>query len=244
MTEQSETRPSSGSIRPRRGRPTSAKLTQDRIAEAALAIIDERGWDALTMNALASRLHVRAPSLYHHIESQADLIHLVRRIIVRKIDTANLDQVGWEEAIRSFGMSYYRAFLRHPNTIQTLSVTPIHDPETFAMYEAFLGALDREGWTGERALEILVGLEYLALGSAFEANATDVMLVVERAEENNAPILAKFLRERAIQGLEVVESTFVQLLEDFITMFRLERERVESRSEPAPRQRAAVLSSS
>lgn len=241
MSKATETDKVSSTARPRRGRPTSAKLTQDRIAEAALELIDERGWDSLTMTALATRLHVRAPSLYHHIESQADLIHLVRRLIVRNIDTSSLDRVAWEEAIRSFGMSYYRAFLRHPNTIQTLSVTPIHDPETFAMYEAFLSALDREGWTGERALEILVGLEYLALGSAFEANAPDVMLAAERADANNAPILAKFLRERAAQGTEVVEATFVQLLEDFIMMFRMERERAATNAEPQPRMRPASM---
>ena len=210
----------------RPGRPSHAKITLDGIGEAALAIIDERGLDALTMNALATRLQVRAPSLYHYIDGQADLIHLVRRLIVRKIDTSKLRAMNWEDAIRNFGMSYYLAFMQHTNTIQILSVTPIRDPETFAMYEAFLSALDREGWSGERALEILVGLEYLALGSAYEANAADIMLDAERADAAHAPVLARFLRERAELTTSVVEDTFVQLLEDFITMFRIERDRL------------------
>lgn len=212
-------------ISPKRGRPVTAKLTEESIAVAALALIDERGWSGLTMNALASKLHVRAPSLYHYIEGQDDLINLVRALIVRKIETEQLHTMSWQDGVRSFGMSYYRAFVRHPNAIQILSVTSINDRDTFQMYEAFLAMLDREGWAGERALEILIGLEHLALGSAYEANASETMLDAEKATANGAPVLAKFLRERASSAESVAEDTFVQLLDDFIEMFRLQRER-------------------
>lgn len=213
--------------RPKRGRPTQAKLTEETIAIAALELIDAKGWSALTMNALASKLQVRAPSLYHYIDGQNDLIHLIRRQVVRKIETAQLAHMNWEEAILSFGMSYYRAFLQHTNTIGILSVTPIRDRETFQMYEAFLSALDREGWNAERSIEILVGLEYLALGSAYEQSASEIMLNAELAEANDAPVLARFVRER-INKEKVVEDTFTQLLTDFVAMFRIERERERS----------------
>ncbi len=213
--------------RPKRGRPTQAKLTEEIIAVAALELIDEKGWSALTMNALATKLHVRAPSLYHYIDGQNDLIHLIRRQVVRKIETSQLANMNWEDAILSFGMSYYRAFLQHTNTIGILSVTPIRDPETFQMYEAFLSALDREGWNAERSIEILVGLEYLALGSAYEQSASEIMLNAELAEANGAPVLARFVRER-INKEKVVEDTFTQLLSDFVAMFRIEREREHS----------------
>jgi AcrR family transcriptional regulator len=36
---------------------------------AAEAVVDRDGWDRLTMSALAGSLGVRAPSLYHHVES-------------------------------------------------------------------------------------------------------------------------------------------------------------------------------
>ena len=219
--QRSEVLPSS---RHKRGRPSQAKLTEEAIGQAALELIDEKGWSALTMNALAARLHVRAPSLYHYIDGQNDLIDLFRIQIVRKIETAQLADMNWEEAIISFGMSYYRAFLQHINTIGILSVTPIRDRETFKMYEAFLSVLDREGWNGERSIEILAGLEYLALGSAYEQSAADMMFNPDLAEANEAPVLARFVRER-INKEQVVEDTFIQLLHDFVEMFRIERER-------------------
>lgn len=212
------------SITPKRGRPSSAKLSRENISYAALEIVDESGWDALTMTALARKLHVRAPSIYHHIESQAELVHLVRQIIVQDIASAELENLGWEDAIRTFGVSYHKAFLKHPNTIQMLSVTPIRDVNTFQMYEAFVSALDRAGWSGDKALEILVAIEYLALGSAFEANAADVMLTAEHAQENNAPVLAKFLTSRSRQDIAVVEDTFLTLLENIIHLYSFERE--------------------
>lgn len=213
--------------RPKRGRPAKAKLTEAGIGQAALALVDERGWAAFSMNGLAVKLGVRTPSLYHYIDGMADIIDLIRGLIVREIEIDQLPDLDWDDAIRSFGMSYYRAFVGHPNAIQILSVTSINDRDTFAMYEAFLAMLDREGWSGERALEILVGLEHLALGSAYEANASEAMLDAERAAAYDAPVLAKFLLERAASAETVAEDTFVQLLDDFIEMFRLQREREE-----------------
>ena len=46
-----------------------ARLDSDTILAAAERLVAARGWDGLTMTALADELHVRAPSLYRHVES-------------------------------------------------------------------------------------------------------------------------------------------------------------------------------
>ena len=45
------------------------RLDQDTLLAAAERLVAERGWDGLTMAALADELHVRAPSLYRHVDS-------------------------------------------------------------------------------------------------------------------------------------------------------------------------------
>jgi AcrR family transcriptional regulator len=205
-----------GARRP--GRPTKAKLTTDGIAKAALDLIDEQGWALLTMNNLAKSLGVRAPSLYHHISGQDDLVNLVRDLVVAEIDVSMFGRLPIVPALRQFGLSYHTAFARHPNTIPVLSVSVIRDRRTFAMYETVLAAMADAGWTGERSLEFLFALEYLALGTAFEWGAEELMISAEDAVRFDAPLLASYVSERTDQqGITI--STFTHLLDLFIAVF-------------------------
>ena len=56
---------------------TPAGLTTEAIASSALDVIRDLGVAGLTMRALAERLGVRAPSLYHHVRGKDDLLALV-----------------------------------------------------------------------------------------------------------------------------------------------------------------------
>lgn len=211
------TDPDSGRRRP--GRPSRPALTTERIAREALAIIDELGWSACTMTKLASRLGVRAPSLYHHIDGQRDLADLIRGVIVPEIHDPAILDMSWEDAFEHFGVKYYRAFAQHPNCIQALSMAPVRDEVTIEMYETFLRALVRHDWPADIAFEALLGIEYLALGFAYEWNAADLMLDPEYNAEHGAPILAEVTRGRIDQPT-TAEVAYFALLHRQIEMFR------------------------
>jgi TetR/AcrR family tetracycline transcriptional repressor len=55
----------------------AAGVTLEAIVEASLALIAERGVANLTMNAVAERLGIRSPSLYHHVRDKSALLDLV-----------------------------------------------------------------------------------------------------------------------------------------------------------------------
>src|SRR6201994_5146709 len=61
----------------------SARLSREIIVNAALTFLDREGWDALTINALATQLGTKGPSLYNHVDSLEDLRRTVR---IRVID--------------------------------------------------------------------------------------------------------------------------------------------------------------
>ncbi|BBC64144.1 hypothetical protein MMRN_10400 [Mycobacterium marinum] len=86
--------------RPRAAKSTSrpAKLSRDAIVDGALTFLDREGWDSLTINALATQLGTKGPSLYNHVVSLEDLRGAVR---VRVIDDIimMLNRVG--EGVRA-----------------------------------------------------------------------------------------------------------------------------------------------
>ncbi len=80
--------PESAGGRPRAAnRPSarSSKLSRDVIVNAALSFLDREGWDALTINALATHLGTKGPSLYNHVQSLDDLRRTVRMHVIDDI---------------------------------------------------------------------------------------------------------------------------------------------------------------
>ncbi|MFI6784494.1 TetR/AcrR family transcriptional regulator [Micromonospora sp. NPDC050276] len=54
-----------------------ARLTPASITEAAAALVDEVGFDNLSMGLLAERLGIKTPSLYKHVTGQAEVAHRI-----------------------------------------------------------------------------------------------------------------------------------------------------------------------
>ncbi len=73
MAAQPEPPPAAGRQRARSRRSRPAKLSRDGIVEGALTFLDREGWDSLTINALATQLGTKGPSLYNHVDSLEDL---------------------------------------------------------------------------------------------------------------------------------------------------------------------------
>ena len=72
----------------------AAGISVAAIADAALAVIRTDGVDGVTMRAVAERLRVRAPSLYHHVHNKSELLDLVAR---NAFDQFTADTTAYEE---------------------------------------------------------------------------------------------------------------------------------------------------
>lgn len=111
---------------PRRPGDPRIKITAASIADNALAMIREAGVDSLTMRALAARLGVSAPALYHHVAGREELLDLVaRRVPADSGDTeTSLDSVTtieeYVELARPGALAMRDYYLGHPGLARVM----------------------------------------------------------------------------------------------------------------------------
>src|SRR5207237_7828457 len=103
-------------------------LTRERIAVAAVALIDGEGLDALSMRRLGSALDVEAMSLYRHFPSKAALLEAVVGRLLAELLLPVPGIVPWQESFRTLARDYRRLLLRHPNAIPLLATLQLSNP--------------------------------------------------------------------------------------------------------------------
>jgi AcrR family transcriptional regulator len=112
----------------------ATKLSRDSIVNAALTFLDREGWDALTINALATQLGTKGPSLYNHVQSLEDLRRTVRMRVVGDI-IEMLNTVGEgrtrDDAVTVMASAYRSYAHHHPGRYSAFTRMPLggDDPE-------------------------------------------------------------------------------------------------------------------
>lgn len=188
------------------GRPRRPLLSQERIFQEALLLIDEEGAEALTLARLARRLGVQAASLYNHVSGRDEIVEGVRELVVAEMDVSVLDGRPWQEALTQWARSYLAAFSAHSNTIKLLATTTIRSPLTLAMYERAVAVLEGAGWRSGQVVAVFTAIESFVLGSALDLAAPSIM-IDPAAHGDTVPRLAAALEgdhpERAREAFEL-----------------------------------------
>jgi AcrR family transcriptional regulator len=142
----------SGPTERRRGpRP---RLSAAAIAEAAIAVADAEGLDAVSMHRVAADLGFTKMALYRHFPGKPELLAAM-------LDTAlgpPPAPVGdhWRERLRGWALAIAGAFTRHPWTVDLAVGVRVYGPHETAWLEAGLAALDGTSIGGGAALDALV----------------------------------------------------------------------------------------
>ena len=92
---------------------TRKPLTRERVLDAAVAIADADGIEALSMRKLGQALGVEAMSLYNHVASKGELVAAMVDRVVGEFDLPD-DEQRWEAAIRRCAISAHDLLLEHP----------------------------------------------------------------------------------------------------------------------------------
>ncbi|CDO86993.1 TetR family transcriptional regulator [Mycobacterium triplex] len=152
----------SAAARQRGGRSASrpGKLSRDGIVDGALTFLDREGWDSLTINALATQLGTKGPSLYNHVDSLEDLRRAVRIRVIDDIITM-LNRVGEgrarDDAVLVMAGAYRSYAHHHPGRYSAFTRMPLggDDPEYTAATRGaaapVIAVLSSYGLDGEEA---------------------------------------------------------------------------------------------
>lgn len=65
---------------------TRRPLSRDRVVQEAIAFIDERSINQLTMRSLGARLGVEAMSLYRYVNGREDLLEAIVAALVNRVE--------------------------------------------------------------------------------------------------------------------------------------------------------------
>lgn len=124
-------------------------LTLAAIIEAAIAIADAEGLDAVSMRRVAERLHVGAMSLYTHVPGKGELTDLMVDTVAGElyadVDEPSRQPGGWRGAVRFIARRNWELYAQHPWLLHLGQARPVMGPHVSRNYEAELRPLDSIG---------------------------------------------------------------------------------------------------
>lgn len=99
---------------------TEPALDQKQIVQAALGLLDEAGFDGLTMRNLAKKLGIKAASLYWHVRGKQDLLSLLADEICTSMREPDRT-LPWREQVEILAHEVRRVLLAHRDAARVLA---------------------------------------------------------------------------------------------------------------------------
>lgn len=204
----------------RRGRPAAAVLSRRRITNAASQIIHSRGVRALTMSALAKDLGVSVSALYNHTRSKHDVLLGVQDHLNSEIDCSGFADLPWDQALVRWAHSYREVYARNVELIPIMAVLPVANaPHTLRMYESVSSGLVQAGFPHRDVVNMIVAVESLLFGSAYDATAPGGLFDPGDLAEL-APTFTAVVAARTTDPREGADQAFELALDALLTGFR------------------------
>lgn len=139
--------------------PGRAGLSRGEVLDAALALIDADGIEALSMRRLGRALGRDPMRLYRHAASKDALLDGVVELVLAELDVSTPQDAGdWEEVLRSTAHAFRAVAVAHPHVVPLLVTRPLASPlvvrplGTLRLLEALLELFIGAGFDGRGAL--------------------------------------------------------------------------------------------
>jgi AcrR family transcriptional regulator len=139
-------------------------LTERRIAEAALALVDAEGVDGLSMRKLGQALGMAPMSLYTYFPDRDAVLEGLTQLVLAEVEVPDED-LDWRESIRWIMRSIRAVGLRHPHVAPLINRFPPRTPDALAFVEAGFRAFRRAGFDDRSTARCYRALAVFSMGS-------------------------------------------------------------------------------
>jgi AcrR family transcriptional regulator len=189
--------------------PPRVGLSREAVVEAAAVLADEEGLEALSLSVLASRLGIRTPSLYNHVEGleglRRELALLGIRELGRRLGRAAIGKTT-DEATFAIARAYREFVKERPGlyaaTVRSSRLSYPEDPEVQAaereVLETVLAVLASYGLRGDEAVHAARGFRSTVHGFATleAAGGFGILLDLDESFERLLRTFVAGLRDR------------------------------------------------
>ena len=167
-------------------------LNKERVVQAAVSLIEEKGFSQFSMGKLAQHLHVKTASLYNHVESLRQLLECVGEEAGRQLVSMEEQAVSGKhgEAALFALAGAYRAFAREHSELYRLIMTfpqwdsPILDREAGEILSPILRILSDYGLSETQKIHWQRVLRAVMSGFAFHEQSGGFSRVSADQEES------------------------------------------------------------
>jgi AcrR family transcriptional regulator len=146
-----------------RNRQASA-LSRAEIVDAAIAVADAEGPDAINMRRIAQVLRAGTMSLYWHVANKEQLLDLMLDALMGEFDVP--EPTGdWRHDLRTQARNMRATLLRHAWVMNFIGGRPPLGPNTLLQMDRLLAALDGLGLDLEATMNMLGTVQTYVMGS-------------------------------------------------------------------------------
>jgi AcrR family transcriptional regulator len=157
-------------VRPERGQPGRGRnratptLSRAEIVDAAIAIADAEGSDAISMRRIAQVLRAGTMSLYWHVVNKDQLLDLMQDALMAEITVPEASG-DWRADVRQLARNIRGMLMRHRWVMDFIGGRPPLGPNTLLHLEGTLGMLDEPGLDLLTVMQILETVQTYVMGA-------------------------------------------------------------------------------
>ena len=157
--------------------------------DAAIALVERHGEDALSMRAVAAELNVAVMSLYNHVPNKAALLDGVAYRVMSGLTLDDDRDVDWKTQARTLIRAFRRVAHDYPACMNLIVTHSVELPFGVKPIERALAIADSAGFDGQTSVRLMRAIIAYALGA--QLRETDMVRMLDYLPSDPATAFAE-----------------------------------------------------